>query len=309
MANEHLYSGLADLRAAEVLSREIQLLLADRASLRNHPAIIRLEGPFAGGSTVLSVPAVGLMGYDEMGAVAEGSASSNTALTDTSYTITLARQALQRQASDIAMLTQGQVGPALLQFAEDMVMAAEMRLTSMLCNVLDDFSASVGTTTVNLSVDDVYDAITTLEVANTPGGLVSILHPQQIADFQEALRSEGGAVQYLAATAEMLAAKGQGYVGSWLGVDFFKSSRVPTANGGADRAGSMFARGAVGYAEASSIDVGQLGIPQGAFISSGPILVEFERDAAYSYNKMVGNYYAGVSLFQDAMGVSIITDA
>ena len=40
MANEIYYSPtLADLRVAEVLRQELIMLLADRASLRGHPAI------------------------------------------------------------------------------------------------------------------------------------------------------------------------------------------------------------------------------------------------------------------------------
>jgi len=95
-------------------------------------------------------------------------------------------------------------------------------------------------------------------------------------------------------------AKGQGYAGSFLGVDIFKSSKVPTANGGADRAGAMMGYGAVGMAEGAVRPIAAAGTV---------IAVEYERDSAKGLTAITGNAYFGVSLLQDSMGVSIITDA
>ena len=115
MSNELLYSGLGDLQLAAILNQELTLKLADRAGLGVHPAIIDF-GDIAGrGSTVLKIPIAGLDGYDEMAAVAEGSASSNTALTDGSVNLTIARQSIQRTMSDLAgIVNGGRVDPARL---------------------------------------------------------------------------------------------------------------------------------------------------------------------------------------------------
>ena len=259
MANEVLYSGLGDLRLAKILNNEIQLLLADRFSLRNHPSIANFGNIAGRGSSVLSIPQAGLDGYDLMTAVgSETSSASNVALTDASADITIARYALRREISDLANMTDS-VGLNVERLAADMVGGYEMAVTNAICDTIDGFSATAGTSGVDLSVDDFFSALFTLEQANVQTPYVSVLHPVQVTDLQNSIRAEGGALQYIAATQEMLTAKGQGFAGSFLGVDIFKSSKVPTANAGADRAGAMMGYGAVGMAEGAVRPIAALG--------------------------------------------------
>ena len=308
MANEVLYSGLGDLRLAKILNNEIQLLLADRFSLRNHPSIANFGNIAGRGSSVLSIPQAGLDGYDLMTAVgSETSSASNVALTDSSADITIARYALRREISDLANMTDS-VGLNVERLAADMVGGYEMAVTNAICDTIDGFSATAGTSGVDLSVDDFFSALFTLEQASVQTPYVSVLHPVQVTDLQNSIRAEGGALQYIAATQEMLMAKGQGFAGSFLGVDIFKSSKVPTANAGADRAGAMMGYGAVGMAEGAVRPIAALG---GAlqFPAGTVIAVEYERSSATALTSITGNAYFGVALLQDAMGVSIITDA
>jgi hypothetical protein len=84
MANEVVYSGLGDLRLAKILNNEIQLLLADRFSLRNAPerSSTRATSPAAARPCSRS-RRPGWTGYDLMTAVgSETTAASNVALTD-----------------------------------------------------------------------------------------------------------------------------------------------------------------------------------------------------------------------------------
>ncbi len=308
MANEVLYSGLGDLRLAKILNNEIQLLLADRFSLRTHPAIFNAGNIAGRGSSVISIPQAGLEGYDLMTAVGgETAAASNVALTDASADITIARFALRREISDLANMTDS-VGLTAERLAADMVGGYEMAVTNAICDTIDGFTATAGTTGVDLSVDDFFSALFTLEQASVRTPYVSVLHPVQVTDLQNSIRAEGGALQYIAATQEMLAAKGQGFAGSFLGVDIFKSSKVPTANGGADRAGAMMGYGAVGMAEGSVRPIsalsGALQFPAGTVIA-----VEYERNSATALTAITGNAYFGVALLQDAMGVSIVSDS
>jgi hypothetical protein len=308
MANEVVYSGLGDLRLAKILNNEIQLLLADRFSLRTHPAIFNAGNIAGRGSSVISIPQAGLEGYDLMTAVgSETTAASNVALTDASADITIARYALRREISDLANMTDS-VGLTAERLAADMVGGYEMAVTNAICDTIDGFTATAGTTGVDLSVDDFFSALFTLEQASVRTPYVSVLHPVQVTDLQNSIRAEGGALQYIAATQEMLAAKGQGFAGSFLGVDIFKSSKVPTANAGADRAGAMMGYGAVGMAEGSVRPIsalsGALQFPAGTVIA-----VEYERSSATALTAITGNAYFGVALLQDAMGVSIVSDA
>lgn len=307
MANEILFADLSgSARLAAILAKEIELTLADRASLHKHASIKFMGNIVGSGSNVIQTPIVALDGFDTMSSPADGAAVSNTALTETNANITVARRALQYSISDLANLTDS-VGLNVQRLAQSMVGSAQMTFQSLLCDVTDGFTSTVGTSGVDMTVDDFFSAQFTLTLASVPGPYICILHPRQLADLQSSLRAEAGPNQYVAATQDMLNIKGQGFSGMFNGVDIFVSSKVPTANAGADRAGGMFGYGAVGYAEGSPFAItgaGGIVAPAGT-----PIVVEFERDASSALTKIIGNYYVGVAKLQDSMGVSIITDA
>jgi hypothetical protein len=109
------------------------------------------------------------------------------------------------------------------------------------------------------------------------------------------------------ATQDMLNIKGQGFAGTFNGVDIFSSSKVPTANAGADRAGAMFGYGAVGYVEGSPFPI--VGAPGVVTPAGSPVVVEFDRVIGGGTTSILASYYLGIGKLQDAMGVSIITDA
>ena len=303
MANEIYYSPtLADLRVAEVLRQELIMLLADRASLRGHPAITYLGDLSNRGSATIKVSQVGLDGYDVMGSVAENASVSNTALTVASATCTIARYAKQYEYSDLARLTDSLGELSAMLLAQDAVKSADMTFTATLCAILDNFGTSVGTSGAAMTLDNFYDAIYGLERAYVDGPFLSVLHPKQYTHFQSSLRAEAGAIQFMAATADQLHIKGQGFKGTFAGVDIFASSKVVTMNGGADRAGCMMGPGAVGWADAAAP------VPQGAeSVSAGPILLEFERNGSGGLTKAISNFFFGVTEIEDSRGVSIIT--
>ncbi len=88
MADEILFSGLSgSARLAAVLAKEIELTLADRASLHKHPSIKFMGNVTGSGSNVIQTPIVGLDGYDLMSSPSDGAAVSNTALTETNANI------------------------------------------------------------------------------------------------------------------------------------------------------------------------------------------------------------------------------
>lgn len=304
MANEIYYSGAGDYTLAATLYRTIQLLLADRASLWNHPSLVYLGDLTRSGSAAIQAPQMGLDGYDEMAAVAENASTSNTALTDASDTVTIARQGLQYQMSDLAVLINS-VGLDPVRLAQSMVGSAQMRFTSMVTALSANFSQSVGTTGVDMSVDDFMDANITLSLQSNAAERLMVLHSRQLGDLQQSLRGETGPLAFVPASAEMLAAKPPGYVGSLMGVDIFQSSKVATANAAADRDGFIFCRGAILWADASV----PLNIPGLSEVSYGKIRVGFERDEAGALTKVVGNYFVGVAEGQDLMACRIVTDA
>lgn len=307
MAGEILFSTLSgNARVSAVLHQTILEKLADKASLVNHPYILNFGNLNGSGSSALQVPVMGLGGYNAMAAVADGTAASNTAITTGSATLTIARQALVRQISDLAQLTaNGPMNVTVEALAEDMVAAFNKRVTAMLCGLSSGFSTSVGSTGVNMSVSTFYDAIFALQlVAND--SFMAIMHPQQINDLISSLRSETGPGQYLAATQEQVQAKGPGYRGTLFGVELFGSTLVPTANAGADYLGYMFSKGAVGYATGSAAPV--RGAADVVLPAGTPIVVEVSRSPEAGLSTITGSAFVGVAELDDARGVGILSD-
>ena len=309
MANEVLVSGLGDLTVSEILAQEIGLLLADRASFRNGAFLVDVGDVRGSGSSTRKAGFAGLDGFDEMAAVAEGNAVSNTALTDGSVTVSVARQALQYQESDLADLVLPDGSVNVDRLAASMVLSAEMRFTSMVCNVIDDFTQVVGTAGTDFSFTKLQQGIFYVERAPAPtADLVALLAPIQVTDLQGDLFGVVGVAQYMPATAEMVQAKGQGMQGRLLGVDIFKSSKVATSGG--DRKGGLWHRGAVIYSEGTPkpIKSPTFSIPAGT-----KLLIEFERDASSALTKIVGNFYAGVARNtvspNELLGVTFLSSA
>jgi len=306
MADEIYYSGLGDLMTSEVLSGIWLELLADRNALPSHPALIKLRDANGLGSTTQKIPHVGLFGYDKLASTAENASIANTAFTDASTTVAVARYGKAYESSDLARLTDaaGLLQPGTM--ALDAFASYQATLRDVIANLVDDFSQTVGTTTVDATVVNFLDAITTLEVGNVGGPYLCILHPQQWADIRkDAATSSGGAIQWNAGSQALLnVMKGAGgYKGNYLGVDVFCTTDVPTANAGADRAGGMFGRGAIAWAEA------RFPATMADQMNIGPLLFEQERNALAGRTAFVTNGGLGASEGIDAAGVSIITDA
>ena len=301
------YSTLSgNARVAAVLAQEIQLKLADRASLHNNPAIVNFGNMAGRGSAALQVPIIGLDGSDLLASASDGAVVANTTLTSTAATLTIGRYALRYDFTDRAGLADS-IGLNAQRLAESMVGSTLMAFQNALCDVIDGFTATAGSTGVDMSVDDFYSAQFALTLASVPGPYIAVLHPRQLADFQSSLRAEYGATQFVLATQDMLNIKGQGMAGMFNGVEIYVSSKVPTANAGADRAGAMFGRGAVGYVEGSPFPI--VGAPGVVTPAGSPVVVEFDRIVGGGTTSILASYYLGIGKLQDAMGVSIITDA
>lgn len=164
---------------------------------------------------------------------------------------------------------------------------------------------------MNLSVDDIYSAQYALQLQNCDGPFYCVLHGQQWNDFQASLRGEAGAVQFQAATDAQLAIKGEGFKGSWHNIEFYGDNTCPTANGGADRVGSLYARGCFGFTEAP-IDrvmpyMSKVAIPQGSKVAVE--IVRGSVGALAGKTFVVGHYYPAVAELEDLRGVKIVTDA
>lgn len=310
MANIDFAALSGNARVAAVLHKMIEMKLADRAELYKAPQFLNFGTLNGSGSSALQVPVVGLAGTDLMAAVGDGSSVSNTSITASAATITIARQALRYDITDLATATDplaSGMGVGVEGLANSMALAFGMRLTQMITALSSGLSQSVGSTGVAMTVSTFFDAIYKLQLQSNDGTFAAVLAPQQINHLINSLRSETGPGQYVAATQDQIAAKGQGFRGNLFGVDLYVSSTVPTANAGADRLGMMVSTGCIGYATGTPAPIQGAG---GIIIPAGSqVVVELERSAASGLTTVVGSAFAGVAEVQDLKGVGVLSKA
>lgn len=305
---------LTDQRVTEILNGEYLRLAADRENFLNHPALV-YAGDFAGlGTLTRKIPYLGVDGYDLPEALAEGAQVTDSEILDRQVTITVGRFSRAHSATDVTRFTDSLGVFNAARFAQDAMVSHPLRLVDLIANLVDGFSANVTTSGVNLTAATYVSAFTLLEIGSLKpigaGEAMCILHPTQLADLRDnLLSSAGGALQYNV-PADRLTIKGVGYSGSFLGVDLFSSSRIPSANAGADRAGGMFLRGAVLWS-----DMSQTADSADSVVIGNKILFERERNARGATSSYISHSYLGATLGYDSasapqhqLGVSIITD-
>ncbi len=294
------------LRIDAMIENEVRALLHDAASIRNSGALL-FAGDVAGiGSDAITLRYAGLDGKEPMNTVGDGSEITSSNLTTATQDITVGRIGLRYDLTDLAALTKLGSDIDVFRLSESMAGAFESRFMEMVCATFTGFASSAGTSGVDMSVDDFMDALYLLEIADNPSQLFCVLHPRQIADLQSSIRNEtANAIAFNPAHHDLLKSLGQGFVGDFMGVQVHKSSFCPI--NGANREGAMFSAGAIGYALGTPVP---LAAPSGEIRPAGtPVLVEMERDSAFSLTKIVGTAYTGAAIIEQARGVLISTDA
>lgn len=296
------------LRLAAMIEAEVRAQLADMATIRNTDALL-FAGDLAGsGSDAVTLRFAGYGAKTPMAAADEDSDVSATALSTATSSITIARNALRYDITDLAVLTGlgRDIDPFLL--ANSMAMSAEARIMEIVCNTFSSATTSVGTSGVDMSLDDFCDAIFELELNDNMGNFYSVLSPRQYADLQNSLRSEtNNALAFSPAVEEALAIKGQGFQGSLMGVQIFRSAYVQNSSPAGNKVGAMMSAGAVGYAIGTPRPLAGAGAeirPAGT-----PVVVAFERDESKALTEIVGHLYCGAAISEDAKIVKIVTDA
>lgn len=289
---------------AAVAQQEAFLLLANRASLRGHPALINLAAGTRGSSSLTSQYSLfGLDGYDNLSSVSEGAAVSETAITMARRTIAVSRRALRRDFSDMMATIDatGAINP--MRLAMDGFMACQKSLTGQIAALASGFTASKGTSGVDFDHDTFQEAKAALIDAKVPGPYLLIIPETFFSKWMMDLEGRGGLTQWRSATEQMQMLRGPGYQGMYDNVDIFTCDLCPTS--GSDRIGTMFGRGAVGYAEMEVV------FPQSAFIlmKAGPMAVEEVREGTKGVTDIITHYHSGVVEIEDERGVQILAAA
>ena len=294
-----------DLREVDRLEQGLRVNLIDMASIRNVPGALDFAGSVNGALTDTGrVRFWEGGGADTFSSPAEGFAQPETAIVDSSVTIQVVRHALVRNISDLADLTgsAGDISPESL--AADAVLGNERTFTNDFMTALASAATDVGTSGADMVHDDFADAIYVLEVADNPNGPVfCALAGRQLADWQESLRAEGGALHLMPAVGDMLRFKGQGFSGEMLGVQVWKFSHV--VDDSTDFQGGMWTGGAFAY---------KIGIPNmprggsGIAVRMDELMIEYTRTANAALTEVAANSWYGISLLEQARVVGIVTD-
>lgn len=300
-----IHSGLeTDLRLAEALDVSLQVQLHDLASIRSTGAI-QFRGTVNGSGSDTSRQRLAGLGHDHMESVAEDFDTLDTALGIASVDIAVVRNSLARSVSDTVIFTGfvDDINP--VKIAGEMMNAYDGRFNDVAAAAVATAANNVGTSGVDMSTDDFFDAKFALQLLSVPGRYFCLLHPRQMADLEESIRSEAGPVQFIVATQEMLNAKGQGFQGSWLGIDIFASSDVSAAGGNFE--GGMWGPGALAY-KTGVVDARSFIGTSGVVVQQGEVLVEIGRIIGGGRVRIVGDAHFGISVIEQNRLVGIVTD-
>lgn len=156
------------------------------------------------------------------------------------------------------------------------------------------FSNTVGVSGADLTVAQLIQAAYFVRAADAGAPIVYVLHPMQTYDVQKEIVASSAPVWSNPALVSLLQAAPQanGYRGTFMGADVYDSTRVATANGGADRAGACLVPGvALALANIGGTDT-------------------IVQDSVLKRTKLVStDLYYDVKEAVDGAGCAIITDA
>jgi hypothetical protein len=294
MANEVLTSNLE--RANSVLAAQYLLLLADRAVMGQHPAIMQAGDVQGINNNVIKVRRLGLDGYDIMATATEIQDLANVAFTDASTNITVGRYSLSYDASTLSMGTDSVL--SFDRFAQSLLNSALVTETSVCAALASGFSTSLGSITTEMSLTTFLSAISILEIKNVPGPYLFVGHGAHRRGIRfEQLLAVGGQTQYMPPAASAI---GSGAGGQLFGVDTFFTNRAPADSTGFE--GMMVGQGAILR--------GQMTPPiedPSRQRAVGNILIEYARDAGATISQYHGHAYFAYAENDDARGVEIKT--
>ena len=305
MANEIFYSdpaGGPDLltnggAVAEVLSGLVAQQLYDTSDLRSVSTFIPYN---TFGSTSMAVTQDAIPGA--FGSIAENASVANTAYTTSEFTLAVSRYSRAYEITDLVGIAGSPVD--LARAVKNLVDGVSLTFTDLICAATPGFTTQVNAAGP-LDVDDIYDGQFALNLVANSGPYNCVLHPKQINEFRNSLRSEAGAMQFQDPTAEMLATKGPGFQGMWNNIAFYSSDSVTNAAG--NHLGAMMSAGALAHTMAP-VSLMQGHVPSSTLIVSTPeLLVELSRDAYGAQSAAIAHMYPGVVLAEDARGVEILS--
>lgn len=301
MANEISWANLeSNAGLAEYLSNEIHADLYDPTDLRATARRTEFQAN-AGSETAKTARYSRAHTFAAASSEISGGAS-NANLGTNSFTKAVSRRVMQWQLTELWQLVAptGSIDLDLLRGI--IVEASGLTFTDLIATLFASLSVTAGSTTAQMSVDFMYDAQYLLNTARAKPPFHMVLSPHGFNKWHESLLGQGGVIQWLAATAEMSAAKGPGFKGSYGNIMVWDSDSVTLDGGSTYRRSAMYDAACFEYMEAPVVDP----LPQNvSVLVNGLVRIVLVHDADNGMTKIVGDYYPAVSESEDSRGVQI----
>lgn len=306
MANEISYATLlsAGGRVARILSSLLHTNLYDPTGLR---ALMTFVPYSPMGSSTMNVTKVTRGAVMAAATTELSSGFANTALSTGNYDLAVARYGLKMQPTDLMKITGGALDVNYVVGV--LTESLDLTLTDLLTALFSNIAGNVGTSGADLTVDDFFDAVYYLNLANNPGQLSVVLHNQQINDLIESIRGEGGPMQFRTDAQGLLQSPGVGFRGQFAGVAVYQSDSCLLVNSSADRQGCMFSSGAFAYTLAPVAALDPMINPADILVATPEMFVERVRDGANGMTSLIANAYPGTAEAEDLRACRVTTDA
>ena len=218
-------------------------------------------------------------------AVTEGNIVTQTDVTTSSATLTVATNAIRAMITDLSVASSSSNVVADLGrlFGEGIARKIDKDLTAL----FPSFGAGYGNYSVSITPADVFKAVATLRATGVGlDGIVCVLHPEVAYDLKAALTTPGGSSAFTMGAFSEIGneAMRQGYVMQLAGIPIYESSNIDYVTNAGDFPGAVFHRDALGLA------------------LIGDVQIEMARRIDYLSTEIVASCHYGVGELQDGLG-------
>ena len=226
------------------------------------------------------------------GAVTEGDIVTNTAVSTSGVTLTVATNAIRTMVSDLSVASSASNVVADLGrlFGEGIARKIDKDLTALFA----DFTNGVGDYTGQITAASIFNSVAKLRGAGVAmDGMVCVLHPEIAYDLKAALTLGGSTAAFsMGAYSEVgNEAMRQGYVMQLAGIPIYESANIDYVTNAGDFPGAVFHRDALGLA------------------MIGDVQIETARRIDYLSTEIVASCHYGAGELQDSLGRYLKFDA